>query len=75
MYWHKIQIINADFLYKVHKKPKNLDSRIFKTKSNRLIMQSKCAVCERKSRFVKEQEAKGLISKLGLKTWFNTIRC
>ena len=52
----------------MHKKPKNLDSRIFKTKSNRLIMQSKCAVCERKSRFVKEQEAKGLISKLGLKT-------
>ena len=38
-------------------------------------MQSKCAACEsKKSRFVKEQEAKGLISKLGLKTWFNTIR-
>ena len=32
-------------------------------------MQSKCAVCEsKKSRFVKEQEAKGLISKLALKT-------
>ena len=32
-------------------------------------MQSKCAACEsKKSRFVKEQEAKGLISKLALKT-------
>ena len=31
-------------------------------------MQSKCAVCgSKKSRFVKEQEAKGLMSKLGLK--------
>ena len=31
-------------------------------------MQSKCAVCRsKKSRFVKEQEAKGLMSKLGLK--------
>ena len=32
-------------------------------------MQSKCADCGiRKSRFVKEQEAKGLLSKLGIKT-------
>ena len=39
-------------------------------------MQSKCAVCgSKKSRFAKEQEAKGLMSKLGLKTWLNTVRC
>ena len=32
-------------------------------------MQSKCPVCEiKKSRFVKEQEAKGLLSNLGIKT-------
>ena len=32
-------------------------------------MQSKCANCGfKKSRFVKEQEAKGLISNLGIKT-------
>ena len=32
-------------------------------------MQSKCAECGfKKSRFVKEQEAKGLLSSLGLKT-------
>ena len=32
-------------------------------------MQSKCADCGfKKSRFVKEQEAKGLISNLGIKT-------
>ena len=32
-------------------------------------MQSKCADCGfKKSRFVKEQEAKGLLSNLGIKT-------
>ena len=31
-------------------------------------MQSKCSVCEiNKSRFVKEQEAKGLLSNLGIR--------
>ena len=37
-------------------------------------MQSKCADCEiKKSRFVKEQEAKGLLSNLGFKTPFSKI--
>ena len=32
----------------------NIDSKIFTTKNNRLLMQSKCSVCKnRKSRFVK----------------------
>ena len=40
-----------------------------KTKNDRLIMQLKCADCRiKKSRFAKEQEAKGLLSKLGIKT-------
>ena len=53
---------------------KNLNSKIFKTKNNRLIMQSKCDVCEiKKSRFVKEQEAKRLLSNLGIKTPFSKI--
>ena len=37
-------------------------------------MQSKCAVCEiKKSRFVKEEEAKGLLSSLGIKRPLNNI--
>ena len=44
----------------------NLNPKIFKTKNDRLIMQSKCAEWWiKKSRFVKEQEAKGLLSNLG----------
>ena len=37
-------------------------------------MQSKCSVCEiKKSRFIKEQEAKGLLSNLGIKTPLSKI--
>ena len=39
-----------------------------RTKNNRLIIQSKCSVCGTKmSRFVKKQQAKGLLSNLGIK--------
>ena len=44
------------------------------TKNNRLIMQSKCPACEtKKSRFVKEQEAKSFLSNLGIKTPLSKI--
>ena len=55
---------------------KNLNSKISKKKKKgRLIMQSKCAVCGiKKSRLVKEQEARGLLSNLGIKTPLNKIK-
>ena len=35
---------------------------------------SKCAICNsKKSRFIKRQEAKGLLSKLGIKTRLSKI--
>ena len=52
----------------------NIDPKMFRTKNNRLLMQSKCSVCKnKKSRFIKEQEAKGLSSQLGIKTPFRKI--
>ena len=52
----------------------NIDPKMFRTKNNRLLMQSKCSVCKnKKSRFVKEQEAKALLSQLGIKTPLNKI--
>ena len=37
-------------------------------------MQSKCSVCGiKKSRFIKEQEVKGLLSNLGIKTPLSKI--
>ena len=53
---------------KCRKNTENLVSKISKTKDGRLIMQSKCPVCEiKKSKFVKEQKAKDLLSNLGIK--------
>ena len=62
------------YCVKCRKITENLISKIFKTKNDRLIMQSKCPVCEiKKSRFVKEQETKGLLSNLGIKTPLSQI--
>ena len=56
------------------KNTETLNSKIFKTKNGKLIMQSKCADCGiETSRFVKEQEAKGLLSNLGIKTPLSKI--
>ena len=50
------------------KDTENIDPKMVRTKNNRLIMQSKCFVCWiKKSRFVKEQEPKDLLSNLGIK--------
>ena len=62
------------YCLKCKKNTKNLDSKIFKTKNNRLIMQSKCSDCgNKKSRFVKEKDAKGLLSDLGIKSPLSKI--
>ena len=57
------------YCVKCGKNTENLNPRMFKTKNSRLIMHTKCPECGiKKSRFVKEQEAKGLLSNLGIKT-------
>ena len=55
-------------------KTKNIDAKMMKTKNGRLMLLSKCNICgNKKSRFMKEQEAKGLLSSLGIKTLLNKI--
>ena len=57
------------YCLKCRKDTENIDPEIVRTKNDRLVMQSKCSVCGiKKPRFVKEQEAKGLLSNLGIKT-------
>ena len=59
---------------KCRKDTENIDPKMVTTKNNRLNMQSKCPVCWiKKSRFVKEQAAKGLLSNLGIKTPLSKI--
>ena len=68
---------HVDILFKVqknNKQTKNIDSKMLKTKNGRLMLSSKCAICgSKKSKFMKEQEAKGLLSNLGLKTPLSQI--
>ena len=59
---------------KCRKDTENIDPKMVRTKNNRLIMQSKYPVCRiKKSRFVKEQEAKSLLSNLGIETPLSKI--
>ena len=45
-----------------------------KTKNGKLMLSSNCAVCgDKKSRFMKEQEEKGLLSNLGIRTPLSKI--
>ena len=45
----------------------NVNSNV-ETKNGRLILLSKCAICgSKKSRYIKKQEAKRLLSNLGIK--------
>ena len=69
---HKDGII----LFKVQKKKKstaNIDPKISSSSNSRTMILSKCAICgSKKSRFIKKQEAKRLLSKLDIKTPLNT---
>ena len=48
---------------------KNNNPKIVKNRQNRLMIPSNCATCgSKKSRFIKEQEAMGILSNLGIKT-------
>ena len=59
---------------KCRKDTENIDPKMVRTKNNRLIMKSKYSVCRiKKSRFVKEQEAKDLLSNLGIRTPLSKI--
>ena len=62
------------YCVKCRKDTNNINPKIFKTKNNKLLMQSTCSDCKnKKSRFVKEQDAKGLLSNLGINTPFSKI--
>ena len=62
------------YCVKCRKDTDNIDPKMFRTKNNRLLMQSKCSVCgTKKSRFVEKQDAKGLLSNLGIKAPLSKI--
>ena len=57
------------YCLKCRKNTENINPRVSKTSNGRTIILSKCAIRgSKKSRFNKNQEAKGLLSNLGVRT-------
>ena len=53
---------------------KNINPKIVRNKQNRSMIQSNCAICgSKKSKFIKEQQAMGILSNLGIKTPLSKI--
>ena len=51
------------------KDTENINPKFSKTSNGRTMLLSKCAICSsKKSRFLKNQETKGLLSNLGITT-------
>ena len=56
------------------KNTENKDAKMIKTKNGRIMLSSECVVCgSKKSRFMKEQEASGILSSVGIRTPLSKI--
>ena len=59
---------------KCRKNTENIDPEISSTSNGKEMILSKCAICgSKKSRFIKNQEAKGLLNNLGFRTPLNKV--
>ena len=62
------------YCLKYRKDIENIDPKVSGSSNGRLMILSKCAICgSKKSRFIKNQEPKRLLSKLGIKTLLNKL--
>ena len=62
------------YCLKCKKHTKNIEPQVFSSSNGKLMILSKCAICgSRKSRFIKKQDAKGILSSLGIKTPLSKI--
>ena len=59
---------------KCKKDTENIDPKVSNTSNGRKTILSKCAICgSKKLRFIKDQEAKGLLSNLSVKTSLSKV--
>ena len=62
------------YCLKCKKNTESIDPKVSKTSNGKTMVLSKCAICgSKKSKFIKEQQAKGLLSNLGIRTPLNKI--
>ena len=63
------------YCLKCRKNTENINPRVSKTSNSRTMVLSKCAICNsKKSRFIKNQEAKGLLSNSGVRTPLSKVQ-
>ena len=62
------------YCLKCKKYTKNINPQLSSTSNGKTMILSNCIICgSEKSKFIKQQEAKGLLSKLGIKTPLSKI--
>ena len=62
------------YCLKCKKNTESINPKVSKTANGKTMMLSKCAICgSKKPKFIKEQQAKGLLSDLGIRTPLNKI--
>ena len=62
------------YCLKCRKDTENINPSVSSTSNGKAMILSKCSICgNKKSRFIKNQEAKGLLSNLGLRTPFSKV--
>ena len=62
------------YCLKCRRNTENINSKVSKTTNGKAMILSTCAICgSKKSKFIKQQEARALLSYLGLKIPLNKI--
>ena len=62
------------YCLKCEKNIKSINPKVSKTSNGKAMILSKYAICDsKKSKFIKEQQAKGLLSNLGIRTPLNKV--
>ena len=62
------------YCLKCRKHTGNINPQVSSTSNGKVMILSKCAICNsKKSKLINKQEAKGLLSKLGIKIAFNKV--
>ena len=62
------------YCLKCKKSTESINPKVSKTTNGKTMILSTCAICgSKKSEFVKEPQAKGLLSNLGIRTTLNKI--
>ena len=62
------------YCLKCKKNTGSINPKVLKTSNGKTMVLSKCAICgSKKSKFIKEQQAKGLLSNLVIRTPLNKI--